>query len=85
MPHKRLLLKQEKYEVSGTKQGWIQNFLRQITEAVLLDGHASSALDVLSGVQKRYRLLLFLAYINNLQEWTNSDARLFADDCLLYI
>jgi hypothetical protein len=28
--------------------------------------------------------LLFLTFINDLPEVTNSEARLFADDCLLY-
>lgn len=51
-----------------------------------LDGLTSSALDVLFGVPQGTVLgpLLFLTYINYLPECTNSDARLFADDCLVY-
>lgn len=48
VPHQRLLLKLEHYGVSGTTLGWIQDFLRQRTKAVLLDVHTSLALDVLS-------------------------------------
>ena len=56
-------------------------------QSVLLDGTRSSEADVLSGVPQGTVLgpLLFLAFINELPESTrNSDARLFADDCLLY-
>ena len=53
----------------------------------LMDGTQSTEADVLSGVLQGTVLgpLLFLAFINDLPESTNhSDAKLFADDCLLY-
>lgn len=51
-----------------------------------MDGYTSSALDVLSGEPQGTFLgpLLFLTYINDLQERTDSDARLFVDNCRVY-
>lgn len=46
------------------------DFLSQRTQAILLDGHTSSALDVHSEV---IGPLLFLTYINDLSECTNSE------------
>jgi hypothetical protein len=54
---------------------------------VLLDGVKSSEKEVLSGVPQGTVLgpLLFLSFINDLPDvTTSSDARLFADDCLLF-
>ena len=65
---------------------WITDFLTDRTQQVLLEGHKSSTASVFSGVPHGTMLgpLLFLLYINDLAERTTSDARLFADDCLLY-
>jgi hypothetical protein len=67
-------------------KNWIQDFLRDITQPIILDGRTSPALDVLSSVPQGTVLgpLLFLAYVNDLPDCTTSDARLFADDCLVY-
>ena len=56
-------------------------------QSVLLDGIKSTEADVLSGVPQGTVLwsVLFMAFINGLPESTkHSDARLFADDCLIY-
>ena len=70
-----------------TNLHWIESFLHQRKQSVFLDGTKSSEADVFSGVPLGTVLgpLLFLAFINDLPEVTkHSDARLFADDCLLY-
>ena len=87
VPYQRLLHKLDYYGVRNSTLHWIESFLHQRKQSVLLDGTKSSEADVLSGVPQGTVLgpLLFLAFINDLPEVTkHSDARLFADDCLLY-
>lgn len=86
VPHKRLLQKMDHYGIRGETLKWIQDFLSKRTQSVLLEGHKSGPLDVISGVPQGTVIgpLLFLAYINDLPQSTSSEARLFADDCLVY-
>ena len=87
VPHRRLLHKLKFYGVDGTTLAWISSFLSSRKQLVLLDGVKSSEKEVLSGVPQGTVLepLLFLSFINDLPDvTTSSDARLFADDCLLY-
>ena len=86
VPHHRLLHKLNYYGVRESTLCWIESFLSQRKQSVLLDGTQSTEADVLSRVPQGTVLgpLLFLAFINDLPESTNhSDAGLFADDCLL--
>ena len=86
VPHERLLLKLAYYGVKGSTLNWIKDFLSSRTQSVVLEGHTSSPLDVLSGVPQGTVLgpLLFLTYINDMPDCTSSDVRLFADDSLVY-
>ena len=86
VPHSRLLLKLHYYGVRGPVRSWIESFLTNRKQQVVLDGTKSSKDDVLSGVPQGTVLgpLLFLAYINDMPECTSSDIRLFADDSLMY-
>ena len=86
VPHNRLLSKLQHYGISGNLLSWLQAFLTQRTQAVVLDGESSKPTKVLSGVPQGTVLgpLLFLLYINDLPDIVGSNVRLFADDCLLY-
>ena len=74
--------------ISGNTLKWIQDFLYERTQKVALEGKFSSNKPVLSGVPQGSVLgpLLFLVYINDMQEGLSKDTKLklFADDSLLY-
>ena len=87
VPHIRLLRKLDFYGIRGGTLSWTKEFLSGRSQQVVLEGQKSSQKEVLSGVPQGTVLgpLLFLAFINDLPDVVKtSDARLFADDCLLY-
>ena len=87
VPHSRLMYKLDYYGVRGQTNTWIKVFPSDRKQQVLLEGTHSSRADVLSGVPQGTVLgpLLFLAYFNDLPDsLKSSDAKLFADDSLLY-
>ena len=87
VPHRTLAHKLDWYGVRNKSLAWITAFLKDRTQRVLLDGETSKPRPVTSGVPQGTVLgpVLFLAYINDLHESiTNSNVRLFADDCVLY-
>ena len=87
MPHRSLAHKLDWYGVRNKSLAWITAFLKDRTQRVLLDGETSTPRPVTSGVPQGTVLgpVLLLAYINDLHESiTNSNVRLFADDCVLY-
>ena len=65
---------------------WLENFLSDRTQQVVLDGCCSDILPVTSGVPQGTVLapLLFLCYINDLPELVSCCCQLYADDVLLY-
>ena len=55
-------------------------------QRVIVDGESSSATTVKSGVPQGTILgpLMFLVYINDINENITSSVQLFADDCVIY-
>ena len=86
VPHSRLLYKLDYYGVRGKVNNWIKTFFSKRKQQVVLEGVKSRQEDVLSGVPQGTVLgpLLFLTYINDMPECSDSNVRLFADDSLLY-
>ena len=68
--------------ITGDTKKWIQDFLTDRKQRVVVDGESSDTIHVKSGVPQGSVLgpCLFLAYINDLPNKVSSNARLFADD-----
>ena len=65
---------------------WISSFLTNRTHHVVVNGSTSNIESVLSGVPQGTVLgpLLFLIYINDIEQHLTSKIRLFADDSAIY-
>ena len=86
VPHQRLLTKLAHYGIQGDAHRWIRSWLILHTQRVVVDGEASDFVRVKSGVPQGTVLgpLMFLLYINDINEKLTSHIRLFADDCVMY-
>lgn len=86
VPHKRLLLKLEAIGVRGVLVKWIEAFLVDRIQRVIVEGELSDWTNVLSGVPQGSVLgpTLFLIYINDLSDAIKSTVKLFADDTKVY-
>ena len=86
VPHGRLLFKLKKMGFQGELLSWIENFLRNRRQRVVLNQTESSWRRVYSGVPQGSVLgpILFLIYINDLPEYVKSSCKIFADDTKIY-
>ena len=84
--HSLLLHKLHHYGVGGKINKWIEGFLSNRLQAVVVKGARSDYVSVRSGVPQGSVLgpSLFLVYINDLPEQLTSLTRLFADDTAVY-
>ena len=85
-PHELLKCKLHGYGISGKTLVWIDSFLCNRQQRVVVNGAKSQWAPILSGVPQGIVLgpLLFSLYINDIMVGTESEIRLFADDCVCY-
>ena len=85
--HSILIHKLQHYGIRGKINSWIEGWLSNRTQSVVIDGERSESVNVESGVPQGSVLGpgLFLYYINDLPEGLNSIVRLFADETIAYL
>ena len=86
VPHQRLLLKLKAHGIGDSITDWIEQWLTDRRQRVVVDGEVSNWKSVLSGVPQGSVLgpILFLIYINDLDNSITSNVLKFADDTKLF-
>ena len=86
VPHYRLMKKLDAYGIKNSLLLWIKDFLDGRWQQVVLNGSASKAIMVSSGVPQGSVLgpLLFLLYVNDIPEQVKCNISMFADDTKIY-
>jgi hypothetical protein len=86
VPHRRLLLKLQALGVSGRVLSWISAFLSDRRQRVVINGVPSTEASVWSGTPQGTCLgpLLFVVFINDLQDSVSSTVKMIADDTKVY-
>ena len=82
VPHRRLLHKLDFYGIRVSTLKWINSWLSQCTQQVVIDGQASDPVPMLSSVPQGLVLgpILYLIIINDLPDNIRSSVCLFGDD-----
>jgi hypothetical protein len=86
VPHERLLVKLRNIGISGHVLEWIEAFLKNRKQRVIVNGSASPWVDVISGIPQGTVLgpLLFVVFINDMPNVCESLVNLLADDSKLW-
>ena len=84
--HRRLLQKLYAYGIRGKVHSWVQEFLTDRKQRVIVNGSQSTWKNVTSGIPQGSVLgpVLFLVFINDFPDIINVLIKLFADDAKLY-
>ena len=84
--HQLLFTKLDHYGIRGSTLRWINSFLSDRTQKVIIEGAVPDTVKVTSGVPQGsvLRPILFLIYINDIPNSLLSKVRLFADDAIVY-
>ena len=87
VPHQRLLTKLRGYGIEGRILTWIEAFLTDRRQRVVVNDSRSSWADVTSGIPQGSVLgpMLFIIYINDMPTSVLSSIYLFADDAKVYV
>ncbi len=83
--HSGLIFKLRKMGIGGNLLNWLQSYLSNRTQCVVINGSMSDKLQVSAGVPQGSILgpILFLIYINDLTIGIQTEINLFADDTSL--
>ena len=86
VPHEKLLIKLQQYGITGQLHRWINSFLSNRSQTVVLEGAKSEEIKVSSGVPQGSvpGPILFTIFINDLPRVVDSQVQLFAEDCITY-
>ena len=86
VPHQRLISKFKSHGMGNSLINWIEQWLTDRRQRVVVDGEVSSWKSVLTGVPQGsvLRPILFLVYINDLEEGVTGKILKFADDTKLF-
>lgn len=84
--HRRLIITLETLGIRGKLLKWIEDFLTERLQRVVLEGQASEWTRVTSGVPQGSILgpILFIAAVHSLPESVKSSVAIYADDTKLY-
>ena len=86
VPHQRLILQLKAHGIGNDVINWIEKWLTHRRRRVIVDGEISNWKSVLSGVPQGSVLgpILFLIYINDLEDDISSKVLKFADDTKVF-
>ena len=86
VPHDLLKSKLHRYGVPKNMMNWIDSFLSNRQQCVVVNGCKSEESVVVSGIPQGTVLgpIIFLIHISDIADNVTSEIRLFADDCVCY-
>ena len=84
--HKGLLFKLKQFGITGPILSWLQNYLTDRHQRVVIEGQSSDWIRIEAGVPQGSILgpLLFVIFINDIVKEIQTNIRLFADDTSLF-